>query len=92
VLHPALPPDRYQGPAARDVALRRADETGIGLEDGPSPEASGGRWPAVSWHLFLLLYAHRGDVVYADRIRAELSEGQDRPSAELIREQHAAAA
>jgi DNA-binding response OmpR family regulator len=34
----------------------------------------------------LLLYAHRGDVVYADRIRAELSEGQDRPSAELIRE------
>jgi len=34
----------------------------------------------------MLLYRHRGDVVYNDRIHAELSEGRDRPSAELIRE------
>jgi DNA-binding winged helix-turn-helix (wHTH) protein len=41
---------------------------------------------ATHWQIFLLLYRHRGDVVYSDRIHAELSEGQDRPSAELIRE------
>jgi DNA-binding response OmpR family regulator len=34
----------------------------------------------------MLLYRHRGDVVYNDRIHTELSERGDRPSAELIRE------
>jgi hypothetical protein len=34
----------------------------------------------------MLLYRHHGDVVYNDCIHAELSEGRDRPSAELIRE------
>jgi hypothetical protein len=34
----------------------------------------------------MLLYRHRGEVVYNDRIQFELSEGRDRPSAELIRE------
>jgi DNA-binding response OmpR family regulator len=34
----------------------------------------------------MLLYRHRGDVVYNDHIQAELSEGRDHPSAELIRE------
>jgi DNA-binding response OmpR family regulator len=38
------------------------------------------------WRIFMLLYRHRGDVVYNDRIHAELSEGRDHPSAELIRE------
>ena len=41
---------------------------------------------ATHWQIFMLLYRHRGDVVYNDRIHAELSEGRDRPSAELIRE------
>ena len=41
---------------------------------------------ATQWQIFMLLYRHRGDVVYNDRIHAELSEGRDRPSAELIRE------
>jgi DNA-binding winged helix-turn-helix (wHTH) protein len=41
---------------------------------------------ATHWQIFMLLYRHRGDVVYNDRIRAELSEGRDRSSAELIRE------
>jgi DNA-binding response OmpR family regulator len=36
--------------------------------------------------IFMLLYRYRGDVVYNDRTQAELSEGRDRPSAELIRE------
>jgi DNA-binding response OmpR family regulator len=38
------------------------------------------------WRIFMLLYRHRGDVVYNDSIQAELSEGGDHPSAELIRE------
>jgi hypothetical protein len=41
---------------------------------------------ATDWQIFMLLYRHRGDVVYNERIDAELSEGRDRPSAELIRE------
>jgi DNA-binding response OmpR family regulator len=41
---------------------------------------------ATHWRIFMLLYQHRSDVVYNDRIHAELSEGRDRPSAELIRE------
>jgi DNA-binding response OmpR family regulator len=41
---------------------------------------------ATHWQIFMLLYRHRGDVVDNDRINAELSEGRDRPSAELIRE------
>jgi DNA-binding winged helix-turn-helix (wHTH) protein len=41
---------------------------------------------ATHWQIFMLLYRHRGDVVCNDRIHAELSEGRDRPSAELIRE------
>jgi DNA-binding winged helix-turn-helix (wHTH) protein len=41
---------------------------------------------ATHWRIFMLLYRHRGDVVYNDRIHAGLSEGRDRPSAELIRE------
>jgi DNA-binding response OmpR family regulator len=41
---------------------------------------------ATHWQIFMLLYRHRGDVVYNDRIHAELSECRDRPSAELIRE------
>jgi DNA-binding winged helix-turn-helix (wHTH) protein len=41
---------------------------------------------ATHWQIFMLLYRHRGDVVYNDRIHAELSDGRDRPSAELIRE------
>src|SRR5271169_5251886 len=41
---------------------------------------------ATHWQIFMLLYRHRGDVVYSDRIHAELSEGRDRPSTELIRE------
>jgi DNA-binding response OmpR family regulator len=41
---------------------------------------------ATHWQIFMLLYRHRGDVVYNERIHAELSEGRDRPSAELIRE------
>jgi hypothetical protein len=36
---------------------------------------------ATHWQIFMLLYRHRGDVVYNDRIHAELSEGRDRPSA-----------
>jgi DNA-binding response OmpR family regulator len=42
---------------------------------------------ATHWRIFMLLYRHRGDVVYNDRIHAELSESRDRLSAELIREQ-----
>jgi DNA-binding winged helix-turn-helix (wHTH) protein len=38
------------------------------------------------WQIFMLLYWHRGNVVCNDRIHTELSEGRDRPSAELIRE------
>ena len=41
---------------------------------------------ATHWQIFMLLYRHRGDVVYNDRIHAELSERRDRPSAELIKE------
>ena len=41
---------------------------------------------ATHWQIFMLLYRHPGDVVYNDRIHAELSDGRDRPSAELIRE------
>jgi DNA-binding response OmpR family regulator len=37
---------------------------------------------ATHWQIFMLLYRH----LYNDRIHAELSEGRDRPSAELIRE------
>ena len=39
---------------------------------------------ATHCQIFMLLYRHRGDVVYNDRIHAEFSEGRDRPSAELI--------
>jgi DNA-binding response OmpR family regulator len=38
------------------------------------------------WQIFMLLYRHRGDVVYNDRIHAELSKGSDHPSAHLITE------
>ena len=38
------------------------------------------------WRIFMLLYRHRGDVAYNERIQVELSEGRDHPSAELIRE------
>jgi DNA-binding response OmpR family regulator len=41
---------------------------------------------ATHWQIFMLLYWHRGNVVCNDRIHTELSEGRDRPSAELIRE------
>jgi DNA-binding response OmpR family regulator len=41
---------------------------------------------ATHWQIFMLLYRHRGDVVYNDRIHAELSESRDSTSAELIRE------
>jgi DNA-binding winged helix-turn-helix (wHTH) protein len=41
---------------------------------------------ATHWQIFILLHRHYRDVVYNDRIHAELSEGRDRPSAELIRE------
>ena len=41
---------------------------------------------ATHWQIFMLLYRHCGDVVYSDRIHAELSEGRDHPSVELIRE------
>jgi DNA-binding response OmpR family regulator len=41
---------------------------------------------ATHWQIFVLLYRHRGDVVYNDRIHAELSESRDSTSAELIRE------
>jgi DNA-binding response OmpR family regulator len=41
---------------------------------------------ATHCQIFMLLYRHRGDVVYNDRIHAEFSEGRDPPSAELIRE------
>jgi DNA-binding response OmpR family regulator len=41
---------------------------------------------ATHWQIFMLLYRHRGDVVYNDRIHAELSESRDGTSAELIRE------
>jgi DNA-binding winged helix-turn-helix (wHTH) protein len=44
------------------------------------------RLTATHWLIFALLYRHRGDVVYADRIRAELSNGEEQPSADLIRE------
>ena len=40
---------------------------------------------ATHWQIFMLLYRHRGDVVYNDSIHAELSEGRDRPSAKSIR-------
>jgi DNA-binding response OmpR family regulator len=30
---------------------------------------------ATHWQIFMLLYRHCGDVVYSDRIHAELSEG-----------------
>jgi DNA-binding response OmpR family regulator len=59
---------------AGDVDRRRHDRW------QPSPLT------ATHWQIFVLLYRHRGDVVYNDRIHAELSEGQDRASAELIRE------
>jgi DNA-binding response OmpR family regulator len=39
---------------------------------------------ATHWQIFMLLYRHRGDVIYNDQ--AELSEGRDHPSVELIRE------
>jgi DNA-binding response OmpR family regulator len=38
---------------------------------------------ATHCQIFMLLYRHRGDVVYNDRIHAELSEGRDRPSADM---------
>jgi DNA-binding response OmpR family regulator len=44
------------------------------------------RLTVTHWRLFALLYRHRGDVVDADRIRAELSKGEEHPSADLIRE------
>jgi hypothetical protein len=39
---------------------------------------------ATHWQIFMLLYRHRGDVVYNDRIHAELSDGRERPSALAI--------
>jgi DNA-binding response OmpR family regulator len=41
---------------------------------------------ATHWRIFMLLYRHRGDVVFNDRIQAARSKGRDRPSGELIRE------
>lgn len=41
---------------------------------------------ATHWQIFMLLYRHRGDVVYNDNIHAELCEGRDPTSTELIRE------
>jgi DNA-binding response OmpR family regulator len=41
---------------------------------------------ATHWQIFMLLCRHRGDIVYNDRIHAELSDGRDCPSTELVRE------
>jgi DNA-binding response OmpR family regulator len=41
---------------------------------------------ATHWHIFMLLYGNRGDVVSIDRIHVELSKGRDHASAEPIRE------
>ena len=64
-------------PEARDVDRRRHLVMVAG-----KPRAL----TATHWQIFTLLYRHRGDVVYNDCIHTELSEGRDRPSAELIRE------
>jgi hypothetical protein len=36
---------------------------------------------ATHWLIFMRLYRHGGDVVYNERMHAELSEGRDRPRA-----------
>jgi len=48
------------------------------------------RLSATHWQIFTLLYGHRGDVVYADRIQAELyREAKERPEASNIIREHA---
>ena len=64
---------------ARDIDRRRH----LVMAAGTSRRLS-----ATHWQIFILLYSHRGDVVYADRIQAELYRETKVPEARNIIREH----